>query len=77
MDIGAISKFSWKSKLNPVGATYVGAPTYKSVGHAEYKKKPDGSTQAMLTEFQANAGTDYDVPDCHDMLDLLRRDLKK
>jgi hypothetical protein len=28
--------------------------------------------QAMLTEFEAKAGSTYDVPDCHDMLDVLR-----
>jgi hypothetical protein len=33
--------------------------------------------QAMLTEFEEKAGSTYDVPDCHDMLDLLRHSLLK
>jgi hypothetical protein len=28
--------------------------------------------QAMLAEFEKKAGSTYDVPDCHDMLDVLR-----
>jgi len=29
--------------------------------------------QAMLTEFEEEARSTYDVPDCHDMLTVLRR----
>jgi hypothetical protein len=33
--------------------------------------------QSMLTEFEAKTGPSYDVPDCHDLHDLLRRSLRK
>jgi hypothetical protein len=33
--------------------------------------------QAMLTEFEEKTGPTYDVPDCHDMHDLLRHALGK
>ena len=35
----------------------------------------NADAQRMLTEFQKNAGPDYDVPDCHNMSVLLRREL--
>jgi hypothetical protein len=40
------------------------------LAYARLNRKVEG--QAMLTEFEAKAGSSYDVPDCHDMLVVLR-----
>ena len=40
------------------------------LAYARLNRKVEG--QAMLTEFEEKAGSTYDVPDCHDMLNVLR-----
>jgi hypothetical protein len=43
------------------------------LAYAHLNRKAEA--QAMLVEFEENTGPTYDVPDCHDMHDLLRRRL--
>lgn len=37
----------------------------------------NAEAESMLAEYQKKAGPDYDVPDCHNMLVILRRELMK
>jgi hypothetical protein len=45
------------------------------LAYAHLNRKVEAQT--MLTEFEEKTGPTYDVPDCHDMHDLLRRLLAK
>jgi hypothetical protein len=45
------------------------------LAYAHLNRKVEAQT--MLTEFEEKTGPTYDVPDCHDMHDLLRRLLSK
>jgi hypothetical protein len=44
--------------------------TFCGLAYARLDRKTEA--QAMLTEFEKKAGSAYDVPDCHDMLTVLR-----
>jgi hypothetical protein len=79
--IGLLQRKQYSDLLSVFTANITATPGWLTpklfcgLAYARLDRKVEA--QAMLAEFEEKTGPTYDVPDCHDMHDLLRRALGK
>jgi hypothetical protein len=79
--IGLLQRKQYSDLLSVCTANITATPGWLTpklfcgLAYARLDRKVEA--QAMLAEFEEKTGPTYDVPDCHDMHDLLRRALGK